>query len=77
MKIGCAFSWVYFIFFVAFNDPKEFDKKVDFVIHFGSITVALTILCLVAKFKRVIVDYTLVLLLTVRCISTFVVLRQL
>ena len=37
----------------------------------------LTILCLVAKFKRAIVDYTLVLLLTVRCITAFVLLRLL
>ena len=77
MKIACAFGWTFFIFNVAVNEPNKFDKKVDFIIHFGSSAVALTIITLVAKFKRAIVDYTLVLLLTVRCISAFFLLRQL
>ena len=77
MKVACAFSWTYFLINVAFTDPKAFDKKVDFVVYYGSLEVTLTIICLVAKFKRAIVDYALVLLLSVRCISTFVLIHQL
>ena len=77
LKISCAFGWIFFIINVAFNEPNEFGKKLDFVMHFGSSAVSLSIICLIAKFKRAIVDYTLVLLLTVRYISTFVLLHQL
>ena len=76
MKIGCVFGWIYFIFNVAINQHEVFDKKVAFFMHIGSLAVCLTIICLVAKFKRAILDYALVLLLTVRCISAFVILRK-
>ena len=45
------------------------------IFHDGSFFVSLTIILIVSKFKKALINYILVLLLTVRCIETFALLH--
>ena len=75
LTIACAFFWFVVIAFTALNYSQEFSTQALFTVHLWSVAVSLTIICLISKFKKALLDYTLVLILTVRCIETFILMH--
>ena len=75
MTMSCGFVWFNVIVFAALNYSQPFNKQAHLIVHIGSLAVSLTIICLIGKFKKAILDYTLVLILTVRCIETFILMH--
>ena len=75
IKIGCAIAWIYFLGYLTLNHASSFSKNALVISHFGSFCVSFTIICAISKFKKSLIDYTLVWILTLRCIETFILLH--
>ena len=75
LKILCIIGWTSVIIYMALSFSQTLSKYVLNLINYGSFAVSVSIISLIGKFRKAFLDYSLVLLLTVRCISTFIILH--
>jgi len=57
------------------NYDTSFNEQALFIMHSGSVSVNLIVVCILIKIKLRLVDFALVCIIGVRCIETFLVLH--
>ena len=75
LKILCIIAWTCVIIYMALSFSQTLSKYLLNLINYGSFAVSVSIICLIGKFRKAFLDYALVFMLTVRCISTFIILH--
>ena len=70
----CIVHWIHCIFITMTSYQKSFNELALFIMNHGSLTVSLTILALLGRFRLSIIDYGTLFVVSVRIVETFLVL---
>ena len=74
IKFYCILLWVHLFFVLALNRNKHFSEIAFLVMHNATLALSITILALTSKFRLAIIDYGPLFVVSIRIISTFLVL---
>ncbi len=76
LNFYCILLWVHFLGVLLMNYDKYFSELAFHLMHTGSLLLSISIIAILSKFKLAVIDYTTLFVVSIRIISTFLVLNQ-
>ena len=74
MNFICIVHWIHCILYSMINYKKSFSELALVILHHGSLTASLTMVVLLGKCRLALIDYTTLLVTSIRVMETFLVL---
>ena len=71
----CLVNWIYGLVVFVLNTQTPFNEQALFLMHIGSLIASLSLHCLLMKINVAFAEYTILFIVGVRCIETFLVMH--